>query len=83
MTLHEGTIKVPRKRPQIRAALDLLAGLGATDVAVTRKRHIRVRWRIGGTAMSISVAGTPRNMDDCIQITRQLIRRRIREAALH
>ncbi|WP_158809647.1 hypothetical protein [Beijerinckia sp. L45] len=83
MCLHEGTIKVPRKRADIRAALDHIAGLGACDVTVTQKRKIHLRWSMGGIEMAVSVGCSPRSVDESTQMTLQHINRRLRQAVLH
>ncbi|MDR3488754.1 MAG: hypothetical protein P4M05_28105 [Bradyrhizobium sp.] len=83
MSLHEGTIKSPRKRADIRAAIDHLASLGASDVTVTQKRNIHVRWHLDGVAMEVSLGCSPRSTDVSAMLTLQQIRRRIRKSTLH
>ena len=66
--------------PHLRTAMDYLAALGATDVRVTAKRHLRVTWAFRGRAMDITLSSTPSDPPACGQVARQLIRRRFREA---
>ena len=75
-----GAVKIPKRKPHVAAALAYLDACGATDVAVTQKGHLHIRWRAGSVAMAITLSTTPKNTDDCSQIARQMIRRRYREA---
>ncbi len=77
-----GRVKITRKRPQLRAALDYLDICGATDVTVLQKGHVRIRWTANGRSVCISLSSTPTSEDNCKAIARQLIRRRYKEAGV-
>lgn len=73
----------PRRRgAHLRAAVDYLDTLGASNVHVTANGHLHVSWLFQGARMTITLSSSPSDVDGCAKIARQLIRRRLREAGL-
>lgn len=68
--------------PHLKSAVDYLDELGATDVNVIQRNHLRISWNAAGRAMNITLSSTPSCNEDCAQVARQLIRRRYREAGV-
>lgn len=77
-----GELRNPRKFPQVMFAREFLAACGATDVDITVKGHLHIRWTIGGKPAQITLACTPACVEDTINRARQMIRRRYVEAGM-
>jgi hypothetical protein len=77
------TIENPRKIGEhVAKTLEYLDAIGAADVRVTCRKHLRFEFSYRGRPLWFMLSTSPKDKGDCAQIGRQLTRRVIRQAGL-
>jgi Uri superfamily endonuclease len=77
------TIENPRKIGEhVSKTLDYLEGIGASDVRVTCRKHLRFDFSYGGKPLWFMLSSSPKDRAECAQIARQIARRVIRQAGM-
>lgn len=74
------TVKNPRKIGEhVRAAMDYLEEIGASDASVIIRKHLRINFKYRGEELWFMLSTSPKSPSGCANISRQLIRRAIRD----
>jgi hypothetical protein len=77
----EEPVSNPRKLgPHVSKTIDFLSDLGAENVKIYARKHLRISFIYQGKPLWFMLSSTPRNPDECAQIGRSLARKAIREA---